>query len=110
MQSSSIMNKECSLNKDPRQPATCNQTKALTPLASQQNETRQEVSAIGCNVLKVGASNAWHGRGGGELCIATAQEACPGPSTTPVVTDWPPHPPVQQPVGDLVSRGPPRLY
>ena len=56
-------------------------------------------------MLKVGASNAWHG--GRKPYIATAQEACPGPSTAPVVIDWPPHPPVQQPVGDLVNRGPP---
>ena len=44
---------------------------------------------------------------GGKPHIATAQEACPSPSIAPVVTDWHPHPLVQQPVGDLISKGPP---
>ena len=35
------------------------------------------------------------------------QEACPGPSTVPIITNWLPHSLIQQPVGDLVSRGPP---
>ncbi|KAL6323132.1 hypothetical protein AAG906_027402 [Vitis piasezkii] len=37
---------------------------------------------------------------------ATAHEVYPGPSTTPIIEDWPPHPPLQQLGGDMVSRGP----
>ena len=44
--------------------------------------------------------------GGGEPHVLTAQGECPKPLTAPVMTDWLLHPPVQQPVGDLVSRGP----
>ena len=43
---------------------------------------------------------------GGKPHVATAQEACLGPSTAPAITNWIPHPPVQQPVGDLINRGP----
>ena len=39
-----------------------------------------------------------------------AHEACPGPSTARAVTDWPTYPLVQQPVGDLVSKGPPDSF
>ena len=39
--------------------------------------------------------------------VVMAQEACPDSSVAPFITDWPPHLPVQQQIGDLVSRGPP---
>ena len=42
----------------------------------------------------------------GKSHIATAQEACPGPLVALAIMDWPPHPPIQLPVGDLVNRGP----
>ncbi|RVW19850.1 hypothetical protein CK203_060109 [Vitis vinifera] len=62
------------------------------------------IPTIGCNARKARASNAQHG---GKPHVMMAQEACPGPSTVPVITDWLPHSLVEQPVGDLVSRGPP---
>ena len=37
----------------------------------------------------------------------TAQEAYPGSSVAPIIPDYPPHPPLQQIEGDVVSRGPP---
>ena len=41
----------------------------------------------------------------GKPHIVTTQEAYPGPSASPVMTDWLPHSPTQQPVGDLTNRG-----
>ncbi|KAL6326969.1 hypothetical protein AAG906_012653 [Vitis piasezkii] len=96
-QISPVMNKKYSLRKDPRQPAMRSRMRAPTPLASQ-----QKGDAIGSPWPQMpGAKRKPH--------VATAQEACPGLSTTPAITDWRPHPPVQQPVGDLVNRGPPAL-
>ncbi|RVW94646.1 hypothetical protein CK203_030862 [Vitis vinifera] len=42
-------------------------------------------------------------------CATTAEEAYPGPSTAPIISDYPPHPPLQQIGGDVASRGPPAL-
>ena len=46
------------------------------------------------------------GGGGGEPHETTARGAYPGPSAAPVITDWLPHPPVQQRVGSFASKGP----
>ncbi|RVW44611.1 hypothetical protein CK203_110054 [Vitis vinifera] len=57
-----------------------------------------------CNVRKAKASNAWHG---GEVAYRDNPRGMSWPSAAPLVADWPAHWLIQQPVGDLVSRGPP---
>ena len=98
------MNKKYNLRKDPRQLAMRSKMRAPTLLAP-----HQKGDAIGSPKL----SDAMYTRLGPQMHgarrkphVATAQEECPGPLTAPAITDWLPHPPVQQPVGDLVNRGP----
>ena len=43
----------------------------------------------------------------GKPRAATTQEVCSGLSTTTVMPDWPPHPPMQLLAGSLTERGPP---
>ena len=43
----------------------------------------------------------------GKLYEAMAHEAYLSPLTAPIITDWLPHMPTQQPVGGLTNRGPP---
>nr|CAN72987.1 hypothetical protein VITISV_005625 [Vitis vinifera] len=57
------------------------------------------------NAMRARLGPQMHGMRG-KSHIATAQEACPGPLVALAVIDWPPHPPIQLPVGDLVNRGP----
>ena len=46
----------------------------------------------------------------GRQRVVTTQEVYPGPSTTAVMPDWPPHPPTQQRVGALTNQGPARFH
>ncbi|KAL6342923.1 hypothetical protein AAG906_016943 [Vitis piasezkii] len=79
------------LMKDPYHSITRHGTKTRTPLLSDAMCT------------KLGPQT----RGMEKPRVAKAQEAYSGPSYAPIIPDRPPHPPLQQVGGDMVSRGPP---
>ena len=93
------MNKKCSMRKDPHQSldkssySTCVSAKMRRDRRSQLSDAMQARLRPQMSGME------------GKPHIVTAQEAYPGLSASPVMTDWLPYPPTQQPVGDLTNRG-----
>ncbi|RVW44479.1 hypothetical protein CK203_094474 [Vitis vinifera] len=72
-----------------------------------QSESDRQMQALLLKTRRLGEENEVV-RIQGLRCLAWGEIAySDGFPTAPIVTDWLPYPLVQQPVGDLVSRGPP---
>lgn len=82
MQSPHLMSMICGLMKDPYQPVTRHRTKPLISLIS--HKKRDAIGNPNYRTPSVEKPRA-----------TTTHKVYSGPSTTPIIEDWPPHPPLQ---------------
>lgn len=92
MQSPHLLSMICGLMKDPYQPVTRHRMKPLISLIS--HKKRDAIGNPNYRTLGMEKPRA-----------TTAHKVYPGPSTTPIIEDWPSYPPLQQLGEDMVSRG-----
>ncbi|RVW83521.1 hypothetical protein CK203_054203 [Vitis vinifera] len=90
-----FLHNEQGMQPEQRSPPTCHvqpdeNSNSTSVSAKRRHDKKSQLSNVMCSRLVPQMPSM-----GGKPYIATAQEACPGPSTAPIITNWPPHLPVQ---------------